>query len=72
MRALLGHARIDTTQISTKIRPPQLERAVGFYENGGERLPSVEAVASTPKVSRTVNPGSRNTPWVVGRVRIGD
>ncbi len=25
VRALLGHARIDTTQIYTKIRPPQLK-----------------------------------------------
>ena len=57
---LLGHARIDTTQIYTKIRPPQLKRAVAFYEDGAERLRSVEAVASTPKVSRTVDPGSRN------------
>ena len=60
MRALLGHARIDTTQIYTKIRPPQLKRAVAFYEDEAERLLSVEAVASTPKVSRTVAPGSRN------------
>jgi hypothetical protein len=26
VRALLGHARIDTTQIYAKIRPPQLKR----------------------------------------------
>ena len=32
VRALLGHARIDTTQIYTTIRPPQLKRAVAFYE----------------------------------------
>ncbi len=32
VRALLGHARIDTTQIYTMIRPPQLKQAVGFYE----------------------------------------
>ena len=36
VRALLGHARIDTTQIYTKIRPPQLKRAVAFYEDGAE------------------------------------
>jgi site-specific recombinase XerD len=30
--ALLGHARIDTTQIYANIRPAQLERAVAFYE----------------------------------------
>jgi integrase len=33
VRALLGHARIDTTQIYTSIRPPQLKRAVSFYED---------------------------------------
>lgn len=32
VRALLGHARIDTTQIYTMIRPPQLKQAVTFYE----------------------------------------
>jgi site-specific recombinase XerD len=32
VRALLGHARIDTTQVYTTIRPPQLKRAVAFYE----------------------------------------
>ncbi len=34
--ALLGHARIDTTQIS--IRPPQLKRAVAFYEEKAVRM----------------------------------
>jgi len=33
VRALLGHARIDTTQLYTTIRPAQLKTAVGFYEN---------------------------------------
>jgi len=32
VRALLGHARIDTIQVSTAIRPPQLKRVVSFYE----------------------------------------
>lgn len=32
VRELLGHARIDTTQIYARIRPPQLKRAVSFYE----------------------------------------
>jgi len=32
VRALLGHARIDTTQIYTSIRPAQLKRVVSFYE----------------------------------------
>ena len=38
VRALLGHVRIDTTQIYTKIRPPQLKRAVAFYEGHAERM----------------------------------
>ena len=54
VRALLGHARIDTTQIHTQIRPPQLKRAVAFYEDGAERLLSVEAAPPAPRVSRTV------------------
>lgn len=29
---MLGHARIDTTQIYARIRPAGLERAVEFYE----------------------------------------
>ena len=32
VRALLGHSRIDTTQIYANIRPAQLKRAVAFYE----------------------------------------
>ena len=32
VRALLGHTRMDTTQIYASIRPPQLKRAVSFYE----------------------------------------
>jgi len=39
VRALLGHARIDTTQVYASIRPPQLKRAVAFYEQkAGELL----------------------------------
>jgi site-specific recombinase XerD len=38
VRALLGHARIDTTQIYTSIRPPQLKRAVSFYEKQATRM----------------------------------
>ncbi len=33
VRALLGHARLDTTEPHTMIRPPQLKQAVGFYED---------------------------------------
>jgi hypothetical protein len=35
---VLGHARIDTTQIYTSIRPPQLKRALSFYEEQATRM----------------------------------
>ena len=38
VRALLGHQRIDTTQIYTSIRPAQLKRAVSFYEEKALRM----------------------------------
>jgi integrase/recombinase XerD len=38
VRALLGHARLDTTQIYTTIRPPQLKRAVAFYEKRAQQI----------------------------------
>lgn len=38
VRALLGHARIDTTQVYASIRPPQLKRAVSFYEERAAQM----------------------------------
>jgi integrase/recombinase XerC len=38
VRELLGHARIDTTQIYARIRPPQLKRAVSFYEDRAAKI----------------------------------
>jgi site-specific recombinase XerD len=38
VRALLGHTRIDTTQIYATIRPAQLKRAVAFYEDKVARM----------------------------------
>src|SRR5713226_8574732 len=38
VRALLGHARIDTTQVYASIRPPQLKQAVAFYEEKAVRM----------------------------------
>jgi integrase/recombinase XerC len=38
VRALLGHARIDTTQVYAEIRPPQLKRAVSFYEEKAVKI----------------------------------
>ena len=38
VRALLGHARIDTTQIYTMIRPTRLKQVVSFYEEPARRM----------------------------------
>jgi site-specific recombinase XerD len=38
VRALLGHSRIDTTQVYASIRPPQLKRAMAFYETQAVRM----------------------------------
>lgn len=38
VRALLGHARIDTTQIYTMIRPAKLKQVVSFYEESARQL----------------------------------
>jgi site-specific recombinase XerD len=38
VRGLLGHARLDTTQIYTAIRPRALKRAVAFYDAAAQRL----------------------------------
>jgi integrase/recombinase XerC len=38
VRALLGHTRLDTTQIYATIRPAQLKRAVAFYEDKAARI----------------------------------
>jgi site-specific recombinase XerD len=38
VRALLGHARIDTTQIYTMIRPSHLKQVVSFYEEPARRI----------------------------------
>jgi len=32
VRALLGHTRIETTQVYAQIQPKQLKQAVNFYE----------------------------------------
>jgi integrase/recombinase XerC len=38
VRALLGHARIDTTQIYTMIRPAKLKHGMSFYEEPARQL----------------------------------
>jgi len=38
VRALLGHTRIDTTQLYASIRPRQLKQAVAFYEEKANRM----------------------------------
>jgi integrase len=38
VRALLGHARIDTTQVYTTIRPAALKTALAFYEDRAQQM----------------------------------
>ncbi len=38
VRALLGHTRLETTQVYTTIRPPQLKQAVAFYDERAEQI----------------------------------
>jgi len=56
VRTLLGHARTNTSQIYTRIRPPQLERAVAFYEAHAVRMLTPGAATKTP-VCRARAPG---------------
>jgi hypothetical protein len=58
VRALLGHARIDTTQIYTSIRPSQLKRAVGFYEENAAR--EMTARSMFEDIAMFLKPGSQN------------
>jgi integrase/recombinase XerC len=48
VRALLGHARIDTTQIYARIRPPHLKQTVGFYEARANQLLSAMNTEDNP------------------------
>jgi len=47
VRALLGHARIETTQCYARIRPPQLKHTVEFYEARANRLLSITHTEQT-------------------------
>ena len=38
VRALLGHRRIESTQIYARVRPGDLRKTVAFYEEGARRL----------------------------------
>jgi len=33
VRALLGHARLETTQVYARIQPKEMREAVSFYES---------------------------------------
>ena len=56
VRALLGHTRIDTTQVYTPIRPAQLKIAVAFYDaralrvlGGAENKSGFEEHSNVPR-----------------------
>jgi len=38
VRELMGHSRMDTTQVYASIRPAQLKRVVSFYEEQATRM----------------------------------
>jgi hypothetical protein len=59
VRALLGHARIDTTQVYTTIRPPQLKRAVAFYEEKAEEVLGRARMGSR-NIRMLLEPGAEN------------
>ena len=52
VRALLGHARIDTTQIYARIQSPQLKRAVSFYDEQATRMLTDNNGTSNQQFSR--------------------
>jgi hypothetical protein len=41
VRALLGHSRIETTQVYARIQPAELKAAVNFYESRVLRIASL-------------------------------
>src|SRR5438552_1378823 len=52
VRALLGHARIDTTQVYASIRPPQTQAGGGFLR--------AESRRAFGRVTMGTDPGSRS------------
>ena len=66
VRALLGHTRVDTTQIYATIRPAQLKRAVAFYEDKASRMMS----GLNPPFSRASRP-RRGLDVRLGRAETG-
>jgi len=63
VRALLGHARIDTTQVYASSRPPQLKRAVAFLRAEGRGAIGRVRMGTVPR-SRNIQvflkPGPQN------------
>jgi integrase len=56
VRGLLGHARIDTTQVYAQIRPAQLKQSVAFYEGKAlEALNEVNGTFNSVEVNGTFN-----------------
>ena len=73
VRALLGHTRVDTTQIDATIRPVQLKRAVAFYggqgfTHAGRIKPAFES-CSAARLGFDVSMGGDNTGIEYGRDR---
>ena len=54
MRGLLGHTRIETTQLYAQIRPAVLKQAVEFYE--AKALDVLSGYAETGHAASCLNP----------------
>jgi hypothetical protein len=57
------HARIDTTQLYTEIRPTQLKRAVAFYEEKARAICTSEGVNAVPglrNIRKFLKPGAKS------------
>ena len=74
MRAMLGHVRLETTQLYAQIRPAELKRAVAFYEAkaldglGRRGEGTREGVAGVSRVSS--GEGRRTAVAGLSRVRL--
>jgi len=61
VRAMLGHARLETTQLYAQIRPAQLKHAVRFYENRAQLVVKELLEGKSGSVFESASAMSSNT-----------
>ncbi len=61
VRAMLGHARLETTQLYAQIRPAQLKHAMGFYEEQAQVAVKGSSAARIDSVFESASVMSSNT-----------